>query len=69
MQRFRKAVEPAGQCRPTWLILQDLAVRLGASVPYEREEHIFDDLAREVGAFNGMDYKKIGRQGLVWSVK
>ncbi len=64
VQRFRKALEPAGASRATWEILQDLAVLLGEARKYDRAEFVFEDLAKENEAFSGMDYKKIGMGGL-----
>ncbi len=69
VQRIRKAVEPFAGTLPDWDILLNLCGQLGLSLKHLRPEHIFDDLAKEHAAFSGMNYKKIGSQGLVWSKK
>lgn len=53
VQRFTKAFEPLAESRPEWVILQDLAHRLGASWNYASEEEIFKELAGKIQAFQG----------------
>ena len=67
VQRIWKALEPLGDSKPGWQILLELAGALGLSLNYKKPEDIFNDLAKENEAFRGMDYKKIGSGGTVWS--
>ncbi len=67
VQRIRKALEPLGNSRPTWQILMDLAALLKAPMAFKNPEEIFDDLARHVGAFKELNYKKIGKSGAIWN--
>ena len=63
VQKFNQAFEPLGGSRPEWVILQDLANRLGASWNYPSEESIFNELAQGEREFHGLSYGKIGNQG------
>jgi formate dehydrogenase major subunit len=63
VQKFSKAFEPLGESRPEWRILQDLAKRLGMGWSYKSEEEIFAELAREISAFYGLDYERLGSLG------
>ncbi len=64
VQKFNKAFEPLAGSRPVWVILQDLANRLGLSWSYKTEEEIFNDLASEVSAFKGLSYGRLGSAGI-----
>jgi len=63
VQKFNKAFEPLGESLPEWVILQELAKRLGVSRLYTGEEEIFSALAGETPAFRGMSYEKLGSMG------
>lgn len=49
--------------KPSWEILQDLAAHFGATWRYQSAREIFADIAKEIPAFNGLDYKKLGKFG------
>ncbi len=67
VQRIRKAFDPIGNSKPTWQTLWELGSLLGMPMAYTRAEDVFKDLAKEDEAFQGMDYKKIGNQGMLWN--
>ena len=67
VQRIRKALEPLAVSRPASETLQELSSLLGHKLSYDRAEFIFDDLAKNDEAFRGLDYKKIGKQGVLWN--
>ncbi len=69
VQRIRKAVEPIPGTLPTWDFLLNLSGLLGLSYKALRPEHIFEDLAKDNQAFQDLNYKKIGHQGMVWNKK
>ncbi|HET6510721.1 MAG TPA: 2Fe-2S iron-sulfur cluster-binding protein [Candidatus Kapabacteria bacterium] len=48
----------------SWRIIQMVADHMGAHYKYHYTEDIFDEIATSVGDFAGMDYEKIGEQGL-----
>ncbi|MFQ5706154.1 MAG: molybdopterin-dependent oxidoreductase [bacterium] len=65
VQRINKAVEPLGEAKPDWAIFRNLAKALGKSMPFFDAEDVFNVLAEEVDAFNGLNYNNIGAQGLL----
>ncbi|MCG3175655.1 MAG: Nitrate reductase [Candidatus Omnitrophica bacterium] len=67
VQRIRMAVPPAGDARPGWKILSEIAAEIGEPLVFSKAEEVFKRLAAEQPAFAGMDYKVIGSQGAVWS--
>ncbi len=54
VQKFNRAFEPLADSRPEWMILQEVANRLGAQWNYSSEEEIFDELCREEEGFKGL---------------
>lgn len=66
IQRIRMAVPPAGDSRPGWKILSEIAAEMGEPVVYSKAEEVFKKLAADNPAFAGLDYKAIGAQGAVW---
>jgi len=66
VQRIRKAVEPPGECRPDWLIVCDLARRLGHPMEFASPEEVFEEIRRLVPSYAGITYERIDRDGLQW---
>lgn len=60
VQRFYPAVGRLGQARADWKILRDLCQRLGQPAPYARAADVFDEIARVVPAYQGLDYPLLG---------
>lgn len=50
--------------KPSWEILQELAAHFGATWHYQSAREIFAELSQRVPALNGLDYKKLGKQGM-----
>jgi NADH-quinone oxidoreductase subunit G len=63
VQRFHAAVPPPGDARPGWLVLAELAARLGAEVRFENAESVFAALAAESAPFGGLSYAALGAHG------
>jgi predicted molibdopterin-dependent oxidoreductase YjgC len=66
VQRVRKAVEPPGQAKPDWVILSELATRLGYSMTYDHPSQIWDELAAKTPILAGINYDRIELQGIQW---
>ncbi len=64
VQRIGKAFEPLQGSRSEWEILLDLARRLNVPIAAKSPQEIFAQLAKEIPAFAGMTYEKIGLQGV-----
>ena len=67
VQRVRKAVEPPGQARADWEIVQELARRCGAAWEYGGADAVYDELVRDAPKFAGLSHGRIDREGgLQW---
>jgi formate dehydrogenase alpha subunit len=66
VQRVRKAVDPPGDTRPDWQIIQDLGKRLGIPWHYDSPEEIFEEIRTVVPQYAGMTYERIDKEGLQW---
>jgi formate dehydrogenase major subunit len=66
VQRIRKAIEPPGDTRPDWEILQDLGKRMGIPWHYDSPEDIFEEIRTVVPQYAGMTYDRLGTTGLQW---
>jgi len=67
VQRVRKAIEPLGESKPDWLILQELAQRMGYRMSYSGPEEIMEEIRRLVPTYGGITYKRLEEGfGLQW---
>jgi formate dehydrogenase major subunit len=62
----RKAIEPVGDSRPDWQIIQDLAARLGYPMEYNSPEDIFNEIRFLTPSYAGMTYDRLAAKGLQW---
>ena len=63
LQRFSKAVEPPGDARPEWEFLGELAGLVEAGPAPSTLEGLFNLMAREVPAFDGLTWAGLGEAG------
>jgi formate dehydrogenase major subunit len=69
IQRFSQVLEPLGDCKPDWLIFQELANRLGANWNYAHPGEIMDEAAKLAPIFAGVSYERLaGWNSLLWPV-
>ena len=69
MQRLYRALEPLGQSRPDWEILQCVANRLGANWSYGHPAEIMHEAASLAPLFAGVRYERLeGFSSLQWPV-
>jgi len=66
VQLMRRVVEPAGDAREDWWIIQQLANRLGAGWNYASAEEIFEEIRRVTPSYAGMTYERIEKELLQW---
>ena len=61
VQRWRKAIDPPGEAKPDWLIICEIARRMGygKQFPYKTEEEIFEEIARVTPSYRGMNYERL----------
>lgn len=66
VQRVRKAVDPPGKAKPDWVIISELATRLGYPMSYNHPSEIWDELARNTPILAGVNYDRIELKGIQW---
>jgi formate dehydrogenase alpha subunit len=67
VQLVRQAVNPPGEARADWVILHELASRLGLKWNYGGPEEIFQEITRLTPSYAGISYKRLEEEGgLQW---
>jgi formate dehydrogenase major subunit len=69
IQRLYQVFEPLEGSRPDWVIIQDVANRLGAGWNYQHPSEIMDEIASVAPLFAGVSYERLqGYKSLQWPV-
>jgi formate dehydrogenase major subunit len=69
IQRLYQVLEPLGESKPDWQIIQDIANRLGAGWNYTHPSDIMDEAAQLAPLFAGVSYERLeGYKSLQWPV-
>jgi NADH-quinone oxidoreductase subunit G len=63
VQKFMKAVEPPGDARPEWEFLRELALAMTGEKGAVSIEALFNQMAAEIPAFNGLTWAGLGDMG------
>jgi NADH-quinone oxidoreductase subunit G len=63
VQKFMKAVEPPGGARPEWEFLRELALNTTGENGVVSIEALFNQMAAEIPAFNGLTWAGLGDLG------
>lgn len=66
VMRVRQAVEPIGDSRADWEIIQDLATRYGYPLSYASPSEIMDEIATVAPSYGGISYDRLEGPGLQW---
>jgi formate dehydrogenase major subunit len=70
IQRIYKAMEPIGESKADWEIIQLIANRMGANWNYKHPSEIMDEVARLTPLFAGVNYDRLeGFNSLQWPVQ
>ena len=64
VQKFMKAVEPPGDARPEWEFLHDLVYNVTGQDGFLTIEGLFNEMAKDVPAFNGLTWAALGDAGM-----
>jgi len=64
VQKFMKAVEPRGAARPQWEFLHELVYNVTGQNGFVTIEGLFNQMAKEVPAFNGLTWAALGDSGV-----
>ncbi|MCU1319608.1 MAG: formate dehydrogenase, alpha subunit, partial [Edaphobacter sp.] len=69
IQRIYKAIEPLGESKADWEIIQLIANRMGGNWNYQHPSEIMDEVARLTPLFAGVHYDRLeGYNSLQWPV-
>jgi formate dehydrogenase major subunit len=66
VQLLRKAVEPPGEAKPDWRIIQEISNRFGYLMDYESLRSIMEEIARLTPSYGGINYDRLQGDGLQW---
>ena len=66
VQMVRKAIEPPGEAKPDWRIVQELSNRFGYPMDYESPRLIMEEIARLTPSYGGIHYDRLQGDGLLW---
>ena len=66
VMRVRKAVEPVGQSRQDWEIIQDISGRMGYPMAYSSPEEVMEEISRLTPSYRGISYQRLEGDGLQW---
>jgi NADH-quinone oxidoreductase subunit G len=64
VQKFMKAVEAPGEARPEWEFLHDLVYNVTGEDGFLTIEGLFNEMAKDVPAFNGLTWAGLGDTGV-----
>ena len=66
VMRVRQAIEPVGDSRPDWQILQELSTRFGYEMKYDSPQAIMEEIAGLTPSYGGITYERLEGEGLQW---
>jgi predicted molibdopterin-dependent oxidoreductase YjgC len=66
VQRIRKAVPPPGEAKPDWLIISEIADRMGYPMKYNNAGEIMDEIRQVTPSYAGITYDRIETEGIQW---
>ncbi len=69
VQRLRAAVQPPGEAKPDWWIIQSLAQRIGfKGFNFPSAKEVFNELCELSPVYNGLDWDRIENSEYIWPV-
>ncbi len=66
VMRVRKAIDPVGESRQDWWIIQEISNRFGYDMSYKTPEEIFTEIAKLTPSYSGITYDRLEGPGLQW---
>ena len=63
IQKINKAIEPIGESRADWVIIKELANKMGESFKYSFTEDVFKEIAAAIPLYGGITYSSIKNNG------
>ncbi|WP_411814284.1 formate dehydrogenase subunit alpha [Cytobacillus horneckiae] len=70
IQRLYRALDPLGESKPDWWIIQQIAQYMGANWDYDHPSEIMEEIASLSPIFAGVSYERLeGWNSLIWPVQ
>jgi len=66
VMRVRKAIDPVGDSRPDWQIIQEISNRFGYPMNYGSPEAVMREIASLTPSYGGITYDRLEGEGLQW---
>ena len=66
VQLVRKAIEPVGESKPDWEIIQEISNRFGYPMNYGSAEEIMQEISALTPSYGGITYERLQGDGLTW---
>ena len=66
VSRVRQAVEPRGEAKQDWQIIQEISTRFGFRMEYTGPEDIFSEMAGLTPSYAGISYNRLEGDGIQW---
>jgi len=64
--RVRQAIDPVGESRPDWQIIQELSNRFGYEMNYDSPKAIMEEINMVTPSYGGITYERLEGEGLQW---
>ena len=64
VQKFMQAIQPPGEARAEWDFLHDLVYNVTGKNGFLTIEGLFNEMAKDVSAFNGLTWASLGDTGV-----
>jgi NADH-quinone oxidoreductase subunit G len=68
VQKFMQAIQPPGEARAEWDFLRDLVYNVTGKNGFLTIEGLFNEMAKDVPAFNGLTWARLGDTGVTVKV-
>lgn len=66
VQLVRKAIEPIGESKADWEIIQEMSNRFGYEMNYQSAEDIMKEISTLTPSYGGITYQRLEGEGLAW---
>lgn len=66
VQMVRKAIDPVGDAKVDWEIVQEISNRMGYPMNYQSAEDVFKEIAQLTPSYGGIGYPRLEGEGLCW---
>jgi formate dehydrogenase major subunit len=66
VQMVRKAIDPPGEAKTDWQIIQELSTEFGYPMDYESPRSIMEEIATLTPSYGGVRYDRLQGDGLQW---